>query len=326
MLIPVNFLLSLVCVLLLMQRRNTGRIFQLLLGLCLLHSLVAGLATLLPGQGIWHGLQPVTAAALPLMCRLTLAQASGKPLYRWQSALVLVLMTACVLFLPQAIDGLLSAIWLGCATLMLRQIRACRTILSEASLTDSPLTLRGWQRLALMLVAVALLDMMMTWLIDFAVAGTPALLLAGNLALACVMSLLLLSGRPSVAPEAVRTVREASAEDPDIMARIDALMQAGLYLEPQLNLARLARKAGVPTRQVSAAVNALHQQSVSQYVNGWRIRAACERLAGSQQTVIDVMESVGFQTKSNFNREFRRITGKTPTSWRQDAWEQAENH
>ncbi|MEJ5177687.1 helix-turn-helix domain-containing protein [Erwinia sp. MYb416] len=93
-----------------------------------------------------------------------------------------------------------------------------------------------------------------------------------------------------------------------------------------MNLARLARKAGIPTRQVSAAVNALYQQSVSQYVNGWRIREAGERLAGSQQTVIEVMESVGFQTKSNFNREFRRITGKTPSEWRKDAWEQAENH
>ncbi|HBT52603.1 MAG TPA: AraC family transcriptional regulator, partial [Erwinia persicina] len=51
-----------------------------------------------------------------------------------------------------------------------------------------------------------------------------------------------------------------------------------------------------------------------------------DRLKGSGETVIDVMEHVGFQTKSNFNREFRRITGKTPTQWRKEAWEQAENH
>ena len=327
MLIPVNFLLSLVCVLLLVQRRYTGHLFQLLLWLCLMHSLIAGLATMLPGEKVWHGLQPITAAALPLMCRLALAQATGQSIRAWRSALVVLLMIACVLWLPQGIDWLLPAIWLGCAALMLLRLKSGSDALPEAALSESDLTLRGWRLLALLLVAVALLDITVSWLVMFAAAeGTPGLLLAGNLTIAAVMSLLLLLGRVPAAPPVIKVTREASAEDPDIVARIDALMQAGLYREPQLNLARLARKAGIPTRQVSAAVNALYQQSVSQYVNGWRIREAGERLAGSQQTVIEVMESVGFQTKSNFNREFRRITGKTPSEWRKDAWEQAENH
>lgn len=327
MLIPVNFLLSLVCVLLLVQRRHTAPLFQRLLWLCLLHSLIAGLAIMLPGEKAWHWLQPITASALPLMCRLTLAQASGQSVRAWRSALVVLLMIACVLWLPQGIDWLLPAIWLGCATLMLLRLKSGSDVLPEAQLSESDLTLRGWRLLALLLIAVAILDITVSWLMAFAEAvGTPGLLLAGNLTIAGVMSLLLLLGRSPASSPVVKVVREASAGDPDILARIDTLMQAGLYREPQLNLARLARKAGIPTRQVSAAVNALHQQSVSQYVNGWRIREAGERLAGSQQTVIEVMESVGFQTKSNFNREFRRITGKTPTEWRRDAWEQAENH
>ncbi|MFK8258125.1 helix-turn-helix domain-containing protein [Erwinia sp. AnSW2-5] len=327
MLIPVNFLLSLVCVLLLVQRRDMGHLFQLLLWLCLVHSLIAGLAIMLPGEKVWHGLQPITASALPLMCRLALAQATGQSIRAWRSALVVVLMIACVLWLPQGIDWLLPAIWLGCAALMWLRLQSGSDVLPEAALSESILTLQGWRLLALLLVVVALLDVTVSWLMAFAAAaGTPALLLAGNLTIAAVMSLLLLLGRSPAAAPVVKVVREARAEDPDIMARIDALMQAGLYREPQLNLARLARKAGIPTRQVSAAVNTLHQQSVSQYVNGWRIREAGERLAGNQQTVIEVMESVGFQTKSNFNREFRRITGKTPTEWRKDAWEQAENH
>lgn len=327
MLIPVNFLLSLVCVLLLMQRRYTGQLFQLLLWLCLVHSLIAGLAIMLPGETIWRWLQPISASALPLMCHLALAQATGKSVRAWPCALLVLLMIACVLWLPQGIDWLLPAIWLGCAALMWLRLTAGSNVLPEAALSESDLTLQGWRLLALLLVAVALLDITVSWLMVFAAAaGTQGLLLAGNLTIAGVMSLLLLLGRTPAAPPVVKVVREASAEDPDIVARIDALMQAGLYREPQLNLARLARKAGIPTRQVSAAVNALHQQSVSQYVNGWRIREAGERLASSQQTVIEVMESVGFQTKSNFNREFRRITGKTPSEWRKDAWEQAENH
>lgn len=327
MLIPVNFLLSLMCVLLLVQRRDGGRFFQLLLWLCLLHSLIAGLAVLLPGVGQWRWLPPITAAALPLMCHLALEQAAGQPL-RWRgSALVMLLMVACVLFRRQAIDWLMPAIWLGCALLMHLRMRQGRDVLAETALAVSDLTLRGWRLLVLLLPAVALLDGVISGLKSVSAgAGVAGLLLAGNLAIAGVMSLLLLLARQPAPQAAGKPVRTISAADEQIVAKIEALMQTGLYQEPQLNLARLARKAGIPTRQVSNAVNALHQQSVSQYVNGWRIREACQRLAASKQTVIEVMESVGFQTKSNFNREFRRITGKTPSEWRKEAWEQAENH
>lgn len=327
MLIPVNFFLSLICVMLLVQRRDAGRLFRLLLLLCLLHSLVAGLTIAFPAAGTGRWLQPVTAAALPLMCRLALEQAAGERLPCRSTILVLMTMILCVLFLPQAIDWLMPAIWLGCALLMLRRLRPGSDVLTQTALADTPLTHRGWQSLALTLIAVAALDLTISLLIVFAAAvGTQWLLLSGNLAIAGVMSLMLLLTVHPAPPVANRAVRVASSGDDTIMSRLDALMLAGLYREPQLNLARLARKAGIPTRQVSAAINGLHQQSVSQYVNGWRIREASERLALTHKTVIDVMEEVGFQTKSNFNREFLRITGKTPSQWRREAWEQAENH
>ena len=33
----------------------------------------------------------------------------------------------------------------------------------------------------------------------------------------------------------------------------------------------------------------------------------------------DAMLASGFNTKSNFNREFRRVTGRTPSDWRDAA-------
>jgi AraC-like DNA-binding protein len=39
-------------------------------------------------------------------------------------------------------------------------------------------------------------------------------------------------------------------------------------------------------------------------------------LAETTTPVTEIMFDVGFQTKSNFNREFRRVTDMSPLEWR----------
>jgi AraC-like DNA-binding protein len=89
-----------------------------------------------------------------------------------------------------------------------------------------------------------------------------------------------------------------------------------VYRDPELNLNRIARKLGMPARRVSVAVNRIHGISVSQYVNEFRIRAACNQLTGSDLPVTRIMFDSGFISKSNFNREFLRVTGLNPTEYR----------
>ena len=52
--------------------------------------------------------------------------------------------------------------------------------------------------------------------------------------------------------------------------------------------------------------------------NSYRIREACHSLEAGA-SVTEAMLASGFNTKSNFNREFRRITGRTPSAWRRTA-------
>lgn len=52
------------------------------------------------------------------------------------------------------------------------------------------------------------------------------------------------------------------------------------------------------------------------YVNTWRVRHAC-KLIEEGATVTDAMFDSGFNTKSNFNREFLRETGVPPSQWNQ---------
>ncbi len=54
-------------------------------------------------------------------------------------------------------------------------------------------------------------------------------------------------------------------------------------------------------------------------MNEYRIAEARRLLRETDLAVTQVMLEAGFQTKSNFNREFLRATGKTPSDFRRTA-------
>jgi len=116
------------------------------------------------------------------------------------------------------------------------------------------------------------------------------------------------AGLPSH-PSSTRT-----AEDFDIVCH--CLVQQALHLDPDLNLQRLARKSGIPGKRLSAAVNSVEGVNVSQWINSKRIEHAQQLLQSPDQRISDIIYSCGFNTKSSFNREFKRITGVTPSAWR----------
>ncbi len=139
-----------------------------------------------------------------------------------------------------------------------------------------------------------------------------------------VLAALLLALRPFLRSRSWRSQRSASREDRALLARLaERLERDALFRDPDLTLARLARRLGVSARQVSEAVNRCTGKNVSQYVNERRIKAVCDALLESDAPVTAIMLDAGFLTKSNFNREFRRVTGQAPTAWRKAQREQA---
>ena len=111
--------------------------------------------------------------------------------------------------------------------------------------------------------------------------------------------------------------RTATEDHHRIATALDALMrEKRLWADPDLNLARLARRLGLPARAVSEAVNRVHGISVSHYVNNHRISEACRLLKDTDMPVTRILFEAGFMTKSNFNREFLRVTGESPSDWR----------
>lgn len=97
----------------------------------------------------------------------------------------------------------------------------------------------------------------------------------------------------------------------------ELLIDKKLFSDTELSLQRLARKAGVPSRSVSRAINTQTGLNMSQWVNNARINAVCVLLKQSDISIAQAMFESGFTTKSNFNREFRRVTGNNPSAWRE---------
>ncbi len=107
------------------------------------------------------------------------------------------------------------------------------------------------------------------------------------------------------------------ADDLQRAGRFDRLMrEERLFAIPDLDIITLARRLGLPVRQLSAAINLVHGRNISQIVNEYRINEAARLLGTTDGRITDIMFASGFQTKSNFNREFRRVTGVNPSEYR----------
>jgi AraC-like DNA-binding protein len=105
--------------------------------------------------------------------------------------------------------------------------------------------------------------------------------------------------------------------DEALMREIDTFLgQSRLYRDPELTLARLARRMGRPARDVSRAINAATGANVSHYINDRRIGDAAGMLVSSDSTVEEIARDCGFMSRSNFYREFQRVHATSPSAYR----------
>lgn len=95
-----------------------------------------------------------------------------------------------------------------------------------------------------------------------------------------------------------------------------AMQDAQLWQNPNLLLIDLAKATGVPQNNISQTLNEHLGVNFYDYVNGWRIKAACAALRDTDQSVLAISEEVGFNAKSTFNAAFKKITGQTPRQYR----------
>lgn len=78
----------------------------------------------------------------------------------------------------------------------------------------------------------------------------------------------------------------------------------------------LAREAGSSRTVLGERFNTLLGKPPIEYLTGWRIQLAADRLRNSQDSIARIAGDIGYESEAAFNRAFKRETGMTPGRWR----------
>ncbi|WP_415160364.1 helix-turn-helix domain-containing protein [Parafilimonas sp.] len=93
-----------------------------------------------------------------------------------------------------------------------------------------------------------------------------------------------------------------------------------IYLEPELSLEMLATKTNIPKHHITQLLNEHIKKNFYQFVNEYRIEEAKKRINTSKSDVpiLSLAYDCGFNSKSSFNNYFKKITGLTPTEYKEN--------
>lgn len=119
--------------------------------------------------------------------------------------------------------------------------------------------------------------------------------------------------------EAEDRAAAAEAVDAGLLQRLGTHMaEVRPYLDADLTVEQLARQLGVPTRELSRAINEGLSKNFFELVSDYRIAEARRQLetADAGTTILQVMYDSGFNSKSVFNTAFKKATGMTPSAYR----------
>jgi AraC-like DNA-binding protein len=110
-----------------------------------------------------------------------------------------------------------------------------------------------------------------------------------------------------------------SSDKDHYRAKLASMMdQEKLYLQPDLTLAEVARKLELHPLYVSQLINESFQQNFRDYLNRYRVEESKRLLIMESQrlNILGVALDTGFNSKSAFNRAFKKHTGSTPKEYK----------
>lgn len=92
-----------------------------------------------------------------------------------------------------------------------------------------------------------------------------------------------------------------------------------LYLDFDISMSSLAQKMGLSNGYLSQIINQKEDQNFYDYINTYRVKAVQEKLtdpASDHLSLYGIALDCGFKSKSTFNAAFKKITGLTPSAYK----------
>lgn len=92
-----------------------------------------------------------------------------------------------------------------------------------------------------------------------------------------------------------------------------------LYLDSNLTLTKLARKANIPSSQLSMIINKGKSQNFNEFINEYRVTSIKEKLMSIEFDHLSILALAfdsGFNSKATFNRVFKKMDGNSPSFYR----------
>lgn len=330
--LPIHMIIALVLAGFLAYRiikRETHATVLALIAVCAMQSCIIALVQYY-GVTVLRPVQAVLATVIPPVAWIAFSRASSSEnqsnTWAWHG-IGPALSLLCVALSPLLLDVLIPLSFAAYGVGMLLKLSGGEDNLLHSRLESGAGAVVAWRTLALALFASAVCDVAITYSLAAGQTGVlqwlPSIVSSLSLLGLGVVSLApaIESRRePDLEPQESASSMEDLQRDKAIITKLDEfVLKHRPHLDPDLTLARLARKLTLPAKQLSAAINRGKDENVSRYINRLRISQACQLMTEGKSVTTAMYES-GFNTKSNFNREFFRVKGMSPRQW------QAENH
>lgn len=100
---------------------------------------------------------------------------------------------------------------------------------------------------------------------------------------------------------------------------LDLMEEKKEYLNDELTLNSIADELSIPQHLLSMTINLELKQNFFNFINSYRVNHAKELLQNpeeSKETILNIAYKSGFQSKSSFNKYFKKYTGLTPSEFK----------
>lgn len=105
----------------------------------------------------------------------------------------------------------------------------------------------------------------------------------------------------------------------ELHLRLQVLMEKEkLFIEPELTLTDLAKRLDIHPNYLSQIINEIEGVNFYDYVNSLRIQEFIQQIGlpeNKKYTLLTVAFDAGFNSKSSFNRHFKKVTDQSPSEY-----------